>query len=250
MSRREASSDLDLAQIISELDLGKGTMVPVIIPSFNNPTYLLNMIDQLEALSLSKILVLDGGSSYPKMIDALESLSDRFPIVNLQFNPGPRYAITSQTVLDALPTIFALTDPDLSFNPNLPSDFVEVMIDLGQEICAPKIGFALDISNSERMRQEKFKIGEDLFTIEEWERQFWDKPLGNRNHLPLYQAQIDTTFAIYNQNYYSPDDFLSAFRVAGEFTAVHLPWMLDTLVPESELKFYKESQTHSYYSLR
>ena len=100
------------------------------------------------------------------------------------------------------------------------------------------------------MRKEKFKIGEELFTIEEWGKQFWVKSIENNRNLPLHAAQIDTTFAIYDQNFYSPNDFLGAFRVAGEFTATHRPWMLDTLVPESELNFYKDSQTHSYYSLR
>jgi hypothetical protein len=248
--KHEALNDVTLSEIIFELALDYGSQIPFIIPSFNNPTYLVNMLKQLETIQQNNILILDGGSMYPPMLQALDSISQTLPIVVLPFNPGPRLAITSQVVLDALPNFFAVTDPDLSFNPCLPSDFINTMIELSNELSAPKIGFALDVSDSELMRKEKFKIGDDFFSIQEWEKQFWEKPKYNKYDLPLFEAQIDTTFAIYNQNFYHKEDFLAAYRVAGDYTAVHLPWMLNTSVPESEINFYKRYQEYSYYSLR
>lgn len=48
-----------------------------------------------------------------------------------------------------LPEKFILTDPDLEFNENLPSNFIDILVDISENYQCYKVGFALDISDSE-----------------------------------------------------------------------------------------------------
>jgi alpha-acetolactate decarboxylase len=63
----------------------------------------------------------------------------------------------------------------------------------------------------------------------------------------VYNAAIDTTFALYNKHYFDPSNFYCAVRVAGRFTYRHLPWYRDSLPPAEELTVYRQTQKYSYY---
>jgi hypothetical protein len=41
--------------------------VPVFVPCFNNPTYTAGMVSQLRTLGFNRIVLVDGGSTYPPM---------------------------------------------------------------------------------------------------------------------------------------------------------------------------------------
>ena len=58
--------------------------VPVLIPAFNNPTYLRKMIEQLRGVGLPNIIVVDNGSDYPPFLDYLDSLEGKLRIVRLE----------------------------------------------------------------------------------------------------------------------------------------------------------------------
>ena len=48
--------------------------VPLYIPTFNNPTYTTNFINQVDELNFSKIIIMDNNSTYPPMIKLLKEL--------------------------------------------------------------------------------------------------------------------------------------------------------------------------------
>ena len=54
---------------------------------------------------------------------------------------------------------------------------------------------------------------------------FWNHKINDSNY-ELYKADIDTTFCLLNKNYKNED----RIRVAGIFTAKHLPWYIDNKV--------------------
>lgn len=221
-----------------------------IIPTFNNPTYAKFMTDQCRSYGLKNIIILDGGSTYLPMTKLLKRFSDEFLVIDLPFNPGPRLVMQSKVILDALPKTFILTDPDLQFNSKLPMDFLFSLEKISDELKLGKVGFALDISQPKKMRDEKFKINEDLYSISEWESQFWRNKINHPLSFEIYSAPVDTTFALYNQDFFDSENSLDAIRVAGDFTAIHLPWMRSTIVPKEENEFYTGTQRWSYYSLR
>ena len=221
--------------------------VPVLIPVFNNPTYLRKMIEQLRGVGLPNIVVVDNGSLYPPFLEYLDSLEGRLRVVRLNENSGPRRLFRDTTLYDRLPQYFCITDPDLEFNPELPSDFLQHLTDLATKYRVGKAGFSLDISEPEKLIAVPFQIGEESYHIWEWEAQFWQARLDEEDD-PAYRASIDTTFAVYNKEFFRAENFLDAIRVAGRYTARHLPWYADHHLPSEEADFYRTASKHSFYT--
>ncbi|MFN2509382.1 MAG: FkbM family methyltransferase [Chthoniobacterales bacterium] len=221
--------------------------LPVFIPSFNNPTYLRGMVEQLVRVGLQNITIVDNGSSYQPLLDYLDSVEGQFTVLRHNTNHGPRHFFRSAEFYEKLPQCFCLTDPDLALNPNLPADFVEHLTALVQQYRIGKAGFSLDISEPHRMRPELFQIGEQRYRIWEWEAQFWQTPLNTAGQDPAYRALIATTFAVYDKTFFRPETPFEAIRVAGRYTARHLPWYLDQQLPPEEAAYYRATSSYSYY---
>jgi hypothetical protein len=63
----------------------------------------------------------------------------------------------------------------------------------------------------------------------------------------MYLADIDTTFAVYRKSNYQGHLRSPAIRVAGDYTAIHLPWFLNLdIITELEKQQYlqKNKSTH------
>lgn len=227
-----------LGSFLDEIGVEWYTMwdkTPVLIPTFNNPTHLRGMVAQLHRLGLFRVEVIDNASTFPPMLELLAELErNGVRVIRRKENAGPRAVISS-----GLPQFFCLTDPDLQFNPDLPRNFLEKLAGLTERYKIGKAGFALDISEPEKMLRHSFEIKGRLFTITEWEGQFWKHSIGRLDGVaPVYNAIIDTTFAIYNRAYFSPQTFWQALRVAGPYTAKHLPWYRNHRLPSDEWEFY------------
>lgn len=115
-----------------------------------------------------------------------------------------------------------ITDPDLEFNDKLPKNFVEILAILSDKYKCQKIGFALDISDCDKMYADIYLRGK---TIHDWEIKFWARKIQEvelEMEYEFYKASIDTTFCLYNKKG-------TAFniRIAGDFIAKHLPWYIN-----------------------
>lgn len=219
--------------------------IPIIIPAFNNPTYVRRMLVQLFAHDLHDTIVIDNNSTAPEMQRSFFLAKN---VVQLSENRGPHYIFSEAREFDALPNIFCLTDPDLTFNRRLPNNFLNILVDLTEEFQIGKVGLALDISDQTNMRNDNFTNGETTCKIWEWEEKFWTDNVGSTlSGEPIYRAPIDTTFAVYNKKYYSRERFYEALRVAGRYTCKHLPWYNDNGIPEQESAYYASSQKCSVY---
>lgn len=178
----------------------------------------------------------------------LDNLDSNFKVVWLEHNYGPRHIITNKEVLSLLPRRFCLTDPDLEFNEFLPEGFLGDLSFLCEKYKIGKVGFALNISDRNKMSDKKYRIGNKDYNIWEWEEQFWEErvditPGGDS----VYKANIDTTFALYDKEYFDPNNYLCALRVAGRYTARHLPWYVEHKIPENEICEYIKTQNYSFY---
>lgn len=207
------------------------------------------MIRQLLERDVDDITVIDQCSTSPVLLRYLDELSAKFTVIRLRENMGPHWFFMSGFALK-LPDFFAYTDPDVRFTDQMPKDFLARLILLSREIGASKIGVALDVSEPEKMRPFVISIGGRTYSIPEWEGQFWARRVHHPNY-QLFRAPVDTTFAVYNrasfegsivkyrrEKVYDCMDTPNSYRVAGEFTSVHVPWMKDDPIPEEELAMY------------
>lgn len=226
--------------------------VPVLIPTFNNVTYLRRMVSQLKAKGLRNLIVVDNASSAPGMLDYLDSIQDAVSVVRLDHNVGPRAITLSDVIYRWLPDIFCVTDPDLDLNPELPASFMFDLIEATERLKIGKAGFALDISQPELMDEKVLAVsqtdGVKRYNLIEWESRFWQQRIGaTAQGDPIYRAPIDTTFAVYNKRYFRPETHLTGVRFGGRFTARHLPWYKDNGVDAAEERYYRERQEWSTF---
>ncbi len=230
---------------------GQSPKIPIIIPTFNNPTYLENMVGQLRSRNCHDIFVFDNSSNFPPMLDCLKKLErSGVVVIRSRMNLGPRLFL-NRFIYAALPEYFVLTDPDLQLNDALPNDFLDQLKEATQTYKIGKAGFALDISNVEQLRSGLFEVEGQKLSIVDWENQFWVSPLpplpgGD----PVYLARIDTTFALYNKSYFCRRRYGQAIRIGGRFTCRHLPWYNNNGLPHDEIEYYSQTQRHSHYLVR
>ena len=223
-------------------------IIPIIVPTFNNPTYLRSMLNQLHTMQFANVIVIDSASTTPDMLLLLETLKNQIEIVRLPQNYGPKYFSQNEIFYKKLPGYFCVTDPDLTFNKRLPSTFLEELMEITKKFEKGKAGFALDISDSNEMRADLIQFEGKNYHIWEWEAQFWSRQIGETSdYNPIYEAPIDTTFALYNKTFFDPHRSNDAIRVAGRYTCKHLPWYVENGLPEAEELAYRQSQQNSWY---
>lgn len=222
--------------------------IPIYIPTFNNPTYLLNFIKQLEKNDAKNLVVIDNNSTYPPMKECLSIIEEKYKVVRLDQNFGPHYILRNKQFYQSLPELFCLSDPDLEFSTSLPVDFINELKIISEVHKVGKVGLALEILSSEEVvHSDLFLDGQKVGAIE-YEQQFWTNNIGkNQTGDDLYRTTLDTTFALYNKTYFDPEDRYTAIRVAGKFTAKHLGSLSNSIVPKSESIYYKSLTRYSYF---
>lgn len=205
--------------------------VPIYILSFNQPTYLDNMVNQLRRLEVAcdEIYIIDNASTYPKAVAHLAELErSGIRVLRLERNFGPHGIFAPESGIH-WPPLFALTDPDLQLNPSLPKSFREDMLRVAAAHGCWKCGMGLSIQLNHQFKTGPYMSG---LSIEEWEANFWKSPQESCGPIAsslelwdatVYNAIVDTTFAVYMRD--CPHrDFLDAVRVSGVFEAEHIPW--------------------------
>ena len=196
--------------------------IPIIIVCYNNYKYVDNTIKQINNINpdyTPYITIMDNNSYDEETINFLKNTSTK--VIFNKTNDGPWIReSTNKHVYDILPDKFILTDPDLELNENIPKNFIEQMLELSEKYDCNKIGFALKIDDYDKMFQYPNYTCKQ--NIRDWESQFWRKKINNPNY-ELYYADIDTTFCLYNKKY-NNNQCEYNIRIAGNFTAIHLPW--------------------------
>jgi hypothetical protein len=225
--------------------------IQILIPTFNNLSYLRIMLEQLKNYGLDNYLILDGGSKFKPMCDFLESMEKDGKVKILNENPGPRYFAEEKNFYNELPDLFVVTDPDIQFNKNLPLDFLDTLLAISEKHRVGKVGFALDISQSEDLKEETYLLAGTRLGIRDFEKRFWLNKIGQLSGNDYFSAPIDTTFALYNKAYFNPtESFENAIRVGGDFTSKHLPWYVKDLRSIEEARFYKlHNNSGAYHEL-
>jgi FkbM family methyltransferase len=184
------------------------------IIGYNQPTYIKNMVKQLEKYT-SDIVIIDNNSDSQSLLNYYNT-DFKYTLLRMTRNHG--YGVYLLGCLRQLfGDIYCLTDPDLQFNPNLPDSFLHDLIGISNHFQAKQVGFALLI-DADDIRTDITYAGH---SIKQWESQFWENKLYYRPKpkTEMYLAPIDTTFALINHRFNRLQ-----IRVAGNYTCMHIPW--------------------------
>jgi hypothetical protein len=210
---------------------------PVIIPTYNNPSYLKLMLNQLNKYNLNNVIIIDNFSLYPEMRELLKELSDKYTIVAKFTNEGPREFYTNPVLFNWLPEKFIVTDPDIGFNQNLPSNFIEILEKVSEDFNLFKVGLALDIEFEGNEAIKKIMPwGQSIYN---WEATMYLNQIGETlSGDPIYKAPLDTTFCFVNKKYDNGDFlFTSTARVGGNFISQHYGWYENPPIPIKEKEY-------------
>jgi hypothetical protein len=186
------------------------------IPIFINSRDLLMPLDRLIHWLLeaeySYINIIDNDSTYPELLNFYDTVRKDVRIIRLGFNAGHK-ALWSTKILERLGVKgpYVWTDPDVVPTEECPSNVVEYFHTVLQAYPhKTKVGFGLRIDDL----PNHYPFKQQVIT---WESQFWAKRIANN----LYDALIDTTFALYRSS--STYD-MRGIRTGFPYVARHLPW--------------------------
>lgn len=204
----------------------------VAIISYNWYTFTKQMVDQLKRFT-KDIVILDNKSTFPPLLDYHQEYDHT--LFKFDQNYGHLCWFKVKKLREIFGDTFIITDPDLLLNPDTPQDFMKTMYELY---------FKLGNSKIDRLGLALY-IDKTMPKPAEWESQYWRHRIfwEGRPEIELYKANVDTTFCIVNVNRLT----VSAFRIAGNFTAKHIPWhegWKDQLV-EGEHEWYKKNSKFS-----
>ena len=218
--------------------------VPIFVPVFEQVSYAEFMVSQLTGLGLSNFVLCDNASTYVPMQRYLEKVSKEHRVCYLDKNYGPRI-YSDKELLPYMPDWFIVTDPDLIFNKDLPNNFIEKMIEASAHHQLGKVGFALDIWGDAASKFFNFQ------QVLQWEEKYWWNFMGLIDgENPIFDAPIDTTFALHNTSicsYYINNGAnvpaIRAGRIAGKYSCEHMGWWKDQPITKEEYDYYKLMQT-------
>lgn len=209
--------------------------IPAVIIGFNQPTYIRNMVKQLEKYT-HDIVILDNNSDSPSLLDYYEN-EYKYTLLSMGYNYG-HWVYLHKKAKKLVGDLYLLTDPDIQLNPHLPDDFIEKLHEISNDLSAHRLGCALEI-DSEDIREDIIAAGG--MSIKDWESQHWIKRVDYPKDpsLEIYEAGVDTTFCLLNQKYYTDN----RYRIAGDYTCKHLPWYknFEQKLEEGELEHYQKN---------
>lgn len=210
--------------------------IPVVINNFNRLTYPLQLIDFLEKCGFTNIIILDNNSSYEPLLNFYDT--GRCKVIRSKINYGHLALWHSGLYHSYKWNYFVYTDPDVVPIKECPIDFItRFKRILDQYSSLDKIGFGLRIDDLPDFFKFKQKI-------EEYEKVYWKNEISPG----IYEAPIDTTFALYKpfSNLKTGQAYtLRAFRTGFPYVARHLSWYVDSSNLSPEEIYYLDTSNSS-----
>lgn len=212
--------------------------IPIFIISYNRKETLQCCVERFQKDGYKNLIVIDNASTNRDLISYLKSLKTK--VYFLKKNYGHRVLWDSGLFDNIIKKqYFVLTDPDVLPIDVCPSDYVEQFYKLLQLYPKKtKVGFSLKLDDL----PETYKFKYDIIRFESF---YWEKQI--KYDFPIYDAPVDTTFALYRPLGGSDDDtFYEAVRTGYPYVARHLGWYVNNF---SQKDYYTDSQNISSSSL-
>jgi len=205
--------------------------IPVIINNRNRYTFLKDLIDWLEKNGYKNIYVLDNESTFEPLLNYYKTFAHK--VIFLNKNVGFK-ALWQTPVFDQFKkSYYVYTDPDVLPQSDCPKNILEELYSVLQKYNnIEKAGVALKIDDV----PSHYKNKAEVLRIE---NEFWKKEVAKN----IYDAPVDTTFALYRPYAKGDAEECKAYRVGGKLTFRHQPWYENSDFPSEEETYYKNSVT-------
>lgn len=211
--------------------------IPIIINNFNRLGYLKRLINSLEIRGYKNIHIIDNCSTYPPLLEYYSSCP--YPVYLLHKNVGYK-AIWETNIYEQFKhSYYVYTDSDMEIDESCPKDFMEHFVKILQSnITAQKVGFGIRIDDLPDSYLDKDNVIN-------WESQFWNKEVKPG----LYQAWIDTTFALYRPYCKgATNPCHKVFRTGYPYLIKHLPWYNLIELKEEDAYYLSRIETSTHWS--
>lgn len=219
--------------------------VPVVINSYNQLTYIKNIVNKLTLAGFGNIYISDQCSNIQELIDYLSSGNGKiFNVFWSAKNNGPHDFFISGKYRIFAEVPFMYSDPDLDWD-YLAPNYLTRLFEIAKKYNTFKVGSALTIPDPVDLKPGiSFANGNGVnVTVPEHEAQFWVNEL----EANVYNSPIDTTMHLFLPGYYNPErPLITGLRVSGEgFQLKHLPWWKDDLMSKQEKCDYLLTASHN-----
>lgn len=216
--------------------------IPLIIPCFNQLTYLKNLINWWKWYHPENpIFVLDNGSDYAP----LKHYIYKELVIDKSFALGYISHYEENNFIPNLTDFLArnefeyyvISDPDIMPHPNTPMNFLEVWKNYIDNHNFHRAGFNLITSDlPEYLNERAMIIGN--------EKELLSTPVVSYGNFTGYKAPLDTTFCLYktaNGGWSAPMDGKNWGNCLRLFDAWHLGWFIDGDKLNPEMQHYFET---------
>jgi len=196
--------------------------IKVFIVNRNLLTTLKNTVEFLLKEPRVEIIIFDQQSTYSPLLEYYKTVNAT--IIYSKVNRGPHSVWGEELKKYFNTSPFIVTDSDCIYD-EVPSDWLDKMLDILNTTSVFKVGFSLkidDLPNTELAKE-----------VANWEAKYWI----NKTKLG-WDAHIDTTFALYR-----PHSGFSyeAVRLDKPYCIKHIPWYLTKETITEEWKYYLDN---------
>lgn len=228
-SSRKAYNNFMRLFLGKEVNESNFKQIPIIINNFNRLTFTKKLIHRLEEWGYTNIYILDNNSTYPPLLEYYSY--SKHKIIRLSENKGYMALWNSNVFSQFKNSYYVYTDPDVLPLESCGENFLNEMLQvLKQYPQIEKLGLALSITDL----PDTYKLKEKVIALEQ---EYWKKQIVK----DLYDAPVDTTFALYKPLAKGNADQCPAYRLGGKYGAQHLPWYENSQNPSEEELFYQKS---------
>lgn len=213
--------------------------IPIFIISFNRLSMLKQLIECLEKYGYTNLQIIDNCSTYLPLLEYYKNLKHK--VYRLNKNYGHKVFWECGLFKEIIENqYYVVTDSDILPIEKCPNNFLELFYNiLIKNPDFTKVGFSLKIDDIPNCNEQKefIKSWEARFYENEYKYTFYEKQIS------IYDADIDTTFALYKPNF-EFGKFGVGIRTGYPYQALHLPWYKNSQQElNEEDKYYSEHAT-------
>jgi hypothetical protein len=208
---------------------------PIVINNYNRLACLCRLVDRLKGDGYLNIYIIDNNSSYGPLLSYYQK--NDLKVFYLNQNVGYLALWKTDLYKYFIDDYYVYTDPDIIPDDGCPSNYLEVFKKfLDDWPVLDKVGFGLridDLPSHCRLKEEVIKH----------ESNFWASRLADN----LFDAPIDTTFALYRPGASGEAAVTTSGRTGFPYVAQHRPWYVNHSNLSEEDKWYskcKKTDTH------
>ena len=206
--------------------------------SYNHLTHLKSIVKFFQSIGAKNVSIIDNASTFQPLKEYLKTCPYR--VYYMHKNYGHMVLFECPVFRETIDNeFFVLTDPDILPVAECPSDyllkFLEILLRYPMK---NKVGFSLKIDDL----PDHYKLKENVI---QWEKGFFKNGVERRG-MTIYDANLDTTFALYRpRREWRTNHFYEAYRVGAPYTARHLPWYRNLAQLSDEEIFYIQNDLGS-----